>query len=440
MHLRGKVHNPENADLAEEMCTLAEQHHLLSLPHSSGLRIPIRSNLNGAQISEVSLTHEVIRTVLACKCEWYTLLQGIAEDLEKTSRKSHLFAIFGIGDCVPLSPFHTKQLQITKLDVLSHVERLSKERTTPEFAYPEDAVAIVGAACRLPGADSLDELWDLLVAGSSEAIKLPTIRFDLYGSLRASQDQKWSSKQKFCGNFIDDVEGFDNAFFRISPREAVNMDPQQRLLLEVAYQAMESSGYLRSHERQFGDNVGCFIGASFTEYLENTAAYAPTAFTSTGTIRAFLCGKISHYFGWSGPSEVIDTACSASLVAINRACKAIQSGECPMALAGGVNVLTGIQNYLDLGKAGFLSSTGQCKPFDVSADGYCRADGCSLVVLKSLRQAVADNQQILGVIAGVSTNQGGLSPSITVPHSPAQIKLYQSVLRQANMEDRKSVV
>lgn len=212
------------------------------------------------------------------------------------------------------------------------------------------------------------------------------------------------------------------------------MDPQQRVLLELAYQAMDSSGYLRSHKRDNGDNIGCFIGASFNEYLDNTSAHAPTAYTSTGTIRAFLCGKISYYFGWSGPAEVIDTACSASLVAIHRACRAVMSGECTQALAGGVNIMSGINNFMDLGKAGFLSPTGQCKPFDKAADGYCRADGAGLVVLKLLRHARADGDNILGVIPGVATNQGGLSTSITVPHSPAQMTLYKRILKQAGMK------
>lgn len=233
---------------------------------------------------------------------------------------------------------------------------------------------------------------------------------------------------------MDGVDGFDHAFFRTNPKEAAYMDPQQRILLELAYQALESSGYLRHHKREAGDNVGCFIGASFNEYLDNTSAHIPTAYTSTGTIRAFLCGKISYYFGWTGPAEVIDTACSASLVAIHRACRAVLTGECAMALAGGVNIMSGINNYMDLGKAGFLSPTGQCKPFDKDADGYCRADGAGLVVLKSLRHARADGDDILGVIAGVATNQGGLSSSITVPSSPAQIALYRRILKQAEMK------
>jgi acyl transferase domain-containing protein len=197
---------------------------------------------------------------------------------------------------------------------------------------------------------------------------------------------------------------------------------------------MESSGYFRKYRRENGDNVGVFIGASFADYLEHTSSHPPTGYTSTGTIRAFLCGKISYYFGWSGPSEIIDTACSSSLVAIHRACKAIQTGECHSAIAGGVNIMTTATNFMDLGKAGFLSPTGQCKPFDAAADGYCRSEGVGLIVLKRLSQATADGNNILAVVPGIATNQGGLSSALTVPSSPSQITLYKTILGQAGMD------
>ncbi|MCJ1436576.1 hypothetical protein MMC27_005956 [Xylographa pallens] len=438
MHIRGKVHNPENAELARELCQLCDKTDLLRLPQASNLQAPMRSNKTGNLITEGSLTHEAVSVILASRCEWYVLLTELAKDLDLSGRRTHTFATFGIGDCIPLSPFHKLQLQITKVDVQSLIaettHKLREHRLQDDFSYPRDAVAIVGASCRLPGANSMDELWDLISSGTSRHAEVPTDRFDIHGSFRASQDRKFTDKRKFYGNFVDQVDNFDHAFFRTNPKEALNMDPQQRVLLELAYQAMESSGYLGSHQRESGDTVGCFIGASFAEYLDNTNAHPPTAYTSTGTIRAFLCGKISYYFGWSGPSEVLDTACSSSLVAINRACKAVQTGECTMALTGGVNIMTGINNFLDLAKAGFLSPTGQCKPFDQAADGYCRSEGGALVVLKLLSQAVTDGDQILGVIPGIATNQGGLSSSITIPHSPAQKKLYQTVLRQAGMK------
>ena len=437
MHIRGKVHNPENAELAQELCRLCDRSDILQLPHASSLQAPVRSNKTGDLITEGSLTHEIVSVILASRCEWYTLLTELAKDLDLSGRRTHTLATFGIGDCIPLSPFHKLQLQITKIDAQSLIAestyKLRTNRSKDGYSYPRDAVAITGASCRLPGANTMEELWDLISSGTSRHTEVPTDRFDLHGSFRASQDRKFTDKRKFYGNFVDQVDNFDHAFFRTNPKEALNTDPQQRVLLELAYQALDSSGYLGSHRRESGDPVGCFIGASFAEYLDNTNAHPPTAYTSTGTIRAFLCGRISYYFGWSGPSEVLDTACSSSLVAINRACKAVQTGECTMALAGGVNIMTGINNFLDLAKAGFLSPTRQCKPFDQAADGYCRSEGGGLIVLKLLDQALADGDQILGVISGIATNQGGLSSSITIPHSPAQKKLYQTVLHQAGM-------
>ena len=439
MHLRGKVHNPENVDLARELCELCDKHAELQLPNASNLTAPLRSNKTGEKLTEGSLTHEAIETILASCCQWYDLLNGVSEDLVKTGHQSHLFALFGIGDCVPLTPFHQAGLQITKLDILSFIKALMPSvlpvsSHDSQYAYPADAVAVVGMACRLPGANTVEELWDLISSGRSTVTRVPEERVDIANSFRASQDQKWAAKQQWWGNFISDVAGFDHSFFRMNPREAASMDPQQRLLLETAYQAMESSGYLGSHRRESGDPVGVFLGASFVEYLDNTSANPPTAYTSTGTIRAFLSGKISYHFGWTGPSEILDTACSSSLVAINRAVKAIQNEECQIALSGGVNLITGIHNYLDLAKAGFLSQTGQCKPFDAAADGYCRSEGAGLVVLKRLNQALADGDQVLGVITGASTNQGGLSPTLTVPHSAAQVQLYKNILHQAGMK------
>lgn len=357
-------------------------------------------------------------------------------ELRKTGDSTHTFAMFGSGrkNCIPPMPFDEQQLKITRLDVVTYVDTLRSPGEGPSLdSFPSDAIAVVGAACRLPGAKSLDELWDLLSAGKSRAQEIPLERFNPSLIPRNAQDSKGGAKHKWYGNFVDDVDAFDNTFFGISPRESANMDPQQRLLLETAYEALDF-GYLNSHHREDFDNVGCFIGSTYTEYLENTCAYNSTAYTATGTIRAFQSGKISYHFGWSGPSEMIDTACSSSVVAIHRACRAIQAGECPLALAGGVNIITGIHNFLDLGKAGFLSTTGQCKPFEATADGYCRADGVGLVALKSLKQAVADGDNVLGVIPGIATNHGGLSSSITVPYPRAQTELYKTVLNRSGLK------
>ncbi|KAK4214758.1 conidial yellow pigment biosynthesis polyketide synthase, partial [Rhypophila decipiens] len=436
MDVRGKVHNPENAELAAELSKLCHATPGLQLPDSSRLQVPVRSNKTGETLfGATSLTDEIITTILASRCEWFKLITQVAHDFSRTKTNSHSLVVFGLTDCVPLTPFHAQKQRISKVQAHTLIQPIAPRCPSP-WKLPglsDQAIAVVGASCRLPGANNLDELWRLLAAGTDCHREVPTDRFDLHTSFRASAQNSFPAGRKFYGNFLDDIKAFDNAFFGVNPREAANMDPQQRLLLELSFEALDEAGYLSKYRREQGDDVGCFIGASFIEYLDNTNTHSPTAYTSTGTIRAFLCGRISYYYGWSGPAEVIDTACSSSLVAINRACKAIQGGECRMALAGGVNLITGMNNYLDLAKAGFLSPTGQCKPFDVSADGYCRSDGAGLVVLKRLRDAIAQGDSILGVIAGSATNQGGRSTAITVPEPNAQRALYEKVLSEARL-------
>ncbi|KAI4956605.1 Type I Iterative PKS [Alternaria rosae] len=427
IHIRGKVHNPENAPLVKVLFDICQEHDEMTLPDASQLQVPVRSNLDGSLLHDCSLTYEAINTILASRCEWYRLLKDVAKDLAGSGTDAHTFALFGIGDPVPLMPFHNARLRISKVEAHTTVQ----EARLAEYKYPEDAIAITGASCRLPRAADLEELWQLLASGTSTCEEIRHDRVPMRESFRALQNDKW--KPKWFGNFIDGVDEFDWAFFRSNAKEAASMDPQQRILLELTYQALDSAGYLRKHVRESGDKVGCFIGASFIEYTDNTSAHPPTAYTATGTIRAFLCGRLSYHYGWTGPAEVIDTACSSSLVAINRACQSIWSGECPMAVAGGVNIISGVHNYLGLGKAGFLSPTGQCKPFDQAADGYCRGDGAGMIVLKPLKQAIADGDPVLGVIPGSSTNQGGLSASLTVTQPSAQVELYQSILKRAGM-------
>lgn len=220
MHIRGKVHNIENLELAFELCQICDRTSLLQLPEGSQLQIPFRSNRTGDVISEGSLSHEAVNVILASRCEWYMLLTKLAKDLEATGRRDHDFTMFGIGDCVPLSPFHKLQLQVRKFDVQSLI---ASGDASIGYQYPKNAVAIVGASCRLPGARNLDELWDLVASGRSQHTEVPTSRFDLPGGFRASQDRKLTDKRKFYGNFIDDVDSYDHAFFGTSPREALNM-------------------------------------------------------------------------------------------------------------------------------------------------------------------------------------------------------------------------
>ncbi|KAF4898800.1 Methylphloroacetophenone synthase [Colletotrichum fructicola] len=210
------------------------------------------------------------------------------------------------------------------------------------------------------------------------------------------------------------------------------MDPQQRHLLEVAYQALESANYFNGPKPPSKD-VGCYIGVCANDYADNVASHPPNAFSTLGTLRAFLAGRISNFFGWTGESSTIDTACSSSAVAINKACTDIIAGKCTAALAGGVNVFTSPNFFQNLNAGKFLSTTGQCKSFDAKADGYCRGEGVGLLLLKKLSEAQASGDKILAVIPGSAVRQNSNETYITVPHGPSQSDLYEEVLRFSRM-------
>ncbi|PMD39228.1 BcPKS19, polyketide synthase [Hyaloscypha variabilis F] len=294
-----------------------------------------------------------------------------------------------------------------------------------ESEYPPHSIAITGMACRFPDADSTEEFWDLLLAGTSivepapERLKLPK-----------ADDQTGT---KWWGSFLRNPETFDHRFFKKSSREALSWDPQTRILMEVVYEAMESSGYFGANSEPEPNDYGLYVGAVMSNWYDNVSCQPPSAYATIGTSRCFFSGSVSHHFGWTGPALTIDTACSSSLVAINAACKAIISGECSRAVAGGTNVFTSPFDYRNLQAAGFLSPTGACKPFDGSGDGYCRGEGVGVVVLKKLEDAIRENDNILGVIVGSAMNQNHHASHITVPHSGSQINLYNKVMNLAGV-------
>lgn len=299
---------------------------------------------------------------------------------------------------------------------------------TPE-GLPTHETAIVGMAGKFPGADTLDELWSLLMEGGST---VETISKEKHGERGLGTDEP-CDQNRWWGNFLQHPELFDHEFFRISPREARVWDPQQRILLEVAYQALESSGYFGAAVKAQPHDYGCYIGAAMNNYYDNVACHEPTAYATVGTSRSFTSGVLSHFFGWSGPAVTIDTACSSSLVAINAACRAIAAGECSRAIAGGTNVITSPHDYRNLAAAGFLSPTGQCKPFDACGDGYCRAEGVGLVVLKSLLTAIEENDHILGTIVSSAVRQSLNKNRITVPDAESQVALHRRALHMAGL-------
>jgi acyl transferase domain-containing protein/acyl carrier protein/SAM-dependent methyltransferase len=292
--------------------------------------------------------------------------------------------------------------------------------------YPDGAVAVIGMACKFAGTENLEEYWDILNTGKSMCREAPEGRFATQDNVRNQE------KSIYMGNFLSEIDKFDHKFFRKSSREAASMDPQQRLLLEVAYQALESSGYFGPGNKS--TDVGCYVGVCASDYNDNVASHPPNAFSTLGTLRAFLSGKVSHFFGLTGPAITFDTACSSSAVAIDAACKAIQLGSCYSAVAGGVSIFTSPYFFQNLSAASFLSPTGATKSFDADADGYCRGEGVGLVVLKKLSHAVADGDYILGTLLSTAVNQSSNQVPITVPYSASQTALYQKVLNLANVK------
>ncbi|KAI1195589.1 BcPKS19, polyketide synthase [Nemania serpens] len=405
----------------------------LDFPWSRTLLAPVRSTVDGQLILGNPLTEQIIENTLVNCANWY---ETIRRATLQTPQSNKTIAFGGFGNHIPSSLVRKLALQILPLEGLKGGTTTNSpdhlplkgplNEPTNLHEYPSHSIAIVGMAGRFPGADSVDELWELLLEGKTMAEPAPAKRLNLPRSGNYAETKWW-------GNFLRDPEAFDHRFFKKSSREAIAWDPQQRILLEVAYEALESAGYFGPSSTPETDDYGCYIGAVMNNYYDNLSCHPPTAYATLGTSRCFISGCISHYFGWTGPSLVIDTACSSSLVAINTACRAIWSGECSRAIAGGANVISSPFDYQNLHAAGFLSPTGQCKPFDAAADGYCRGEGVGVVVLKKLSDAIADNDNILGVIVGSAANQNRNLSHITVPHSGSQANLYQKVISLGNV-------
>ncbi|KAI0353334.1 ketoacyl-synt-domain-containing protein [Trametes cingulata] len=303
----------------------------------------------------------------------------------------------------------------------------------PHLSSQPRSIAIVGMAVEFPRAEGSEALWEVLQDGLNTVDQIPSTRFDVSAHTH-SPDSAGRQMNVKMGNFLDYPDTFDNAFFDVSPREARSMDPQQRVLLRLGHHALENAGYSPGTTPSFNpDTFATFIGAATNDYVQNLR-HEIDVYYSTGTLPAFLSGRLSYAFAFGGPSMVLDTACSSSIVAIHQACRALVARDCNAALAGGVNIITSPDMYLGLARGHFLSETGQCRPWDASADGYCRSEGCGLFVLKRLDDALAENDRILAVIRGIEVNQSGNASSITHPHVDAQTALFQKLISSARID------
>ncbi|MDC0708573.1 SDR family NAD(P)-dependent oxidoreductase [Stigmatella sp. ncwal1] len=298
---------------------------------------------------------------------------------------------------------------------------------------PDEPIAIVGMACRFPGAPSLAAFWQLLRNGVDAIAEVPRERWDATAWAAAEPGAPGATGAR-RGGFLDQIDRFDPLFFGISPREAITMDPQQRLMLELTWEALEDAGIVA--ETLKGSLTGVYFGAAWVDYarlLYQQGAQSLTQHTVTGHHRSILANRVSYAFGLQGPSLSLDSACSSSLAAVHLACEALQRGDATMALAGGVNLNLLPESTHAMVKFGALSPDGRCATFDAGANGYVRGEGGAVVVLKRLSRALADGDPISCVIRGSAVNNDGASNGLTAPNPVAQESLLRTAYRRARV-------
>jgi acyl transferase domain-containing protein len=286
-----------------------------------------------------------------------------------------------------------------------------------------EPIAVIGMGCRLPGkVDSPDAFWTLLQDGVDAIVDLPRGRWG--SSVHVPRCQ---------GGFLDEVTGFDAEFFGIPPRESEQLDPQHRLLMEVVWESLWNAR-LRP-EKLVGCRGGVFVAVYNSDYhrLQFSHPGNINAYTSSGTSHSTAVGRISFLLDWKGPSIAIDTACSSSLVAIHLACQSLRAAECQMAVAGGVSLILAPEEMISLTKLGMLASDWRCKTFDARADGFVPGEGCGIIVLKRLSDALADGDTIHAVIRGTSVNQDGRTTVLTAPNGLSQQTVIRSALANAQV-------
>lgn len=305
------------------------------------------------------------------------------------------------------------------------LDALEQEKTEP--------IAIVGMSGRFPGASNCDEFWQLLQNGVDAITEIPESRWPAAKFYDPNPNAAGKMNVR-CGGFLAEVDQFDPRFFGISGLEAVKMDPQHRLLLEVTWEALEHAG--QAPKSLVGSNTGVYVGINQIDYGFKQGLEGPEnldIYTTTGNGFCFASGRISYTLGLQGPNMAIDTACSSSLVAVHHACQDLRSKECDMAIAGGVQLNLHPAFHIMLAKTQSLSPTGRCRTFDADADGLVLGEGCGVIVLKRLSDAIANKDNILALVRSSGLKHDGPSSGITVPNELSQEKLIRKVLAKANI-------
>src|SRR4028119_2081062 len=294
-------------------------------------------------------------------------------------------------------------------------------------------------SCRFPGgANDPEAFWQLLSNGVDAIAEVPADRWNIDAYYDPDPEIPGKMYTRY-GGFLQQVDQFDPQFFGISPREAVKLDPQQRLILEVSWEALERAGL--TPNQQATHPTGVFVGITTNDYarllMPSGDLSQIDAYYLTGNPLNAVAGRLSYTLGLQGPCMAIDTACSSSLVAVHVACQSLRNGECEFALAGGVNLILSPENTVALSKAKMMAPDGRCKTFDAEANGIVRGEGCGVLVLKRLSDAIIDGDNILALIRGSAINQDGASSGFTVPNKTAQETLIRQALERAKVAPSK---
>jgi len=308
-----------------------------------------------------------------------------------------------------------------------------KARLADTEARAHEPIALIGMGMRLPGgADDPVSFWRMLHDGVDAITEVPAERWSI-DELYDPDPEVPGRMAIRHGGFLRGVDEFDAAFFGISPREAETIDPQQRLLLEVTWEALEHAGI--APDRLFGGSAGVFVGISNSDHYRLLLADRDKidTYTTTGNAPSVAAGRLSYVLGAQGPALSVDTACSSSLVAVHLAVRSLRARECDLALAGGVNLILTPDLTINFSRARMMAADGRCKTFDAAADGYVRSEGCAVVVLKRLSDALVDGDRVLAVVRGSAVNQDGRSGGLTAPNGPAQERVISAALADAQI-------